>query len=99
VYKLIVQGVPHIFNLEKSVGRTSIAQALDSLGYMKKMLITNKVTTHFFITPFKSTSDILHALPTAFSRIKPFRLSATRRPVISAPADADSSLTRSPVSI
>jgi len=56
-------------NLEKAVGRTSIAQALDSLGYMKKMLITNKVTTHFFITPFKSTSYTLHALPTAFSRI------------------------------
>jgi len=36
---------------------------------MKKMLITNKVTTHFFITPFKSTSYTLHALPTAFSRI------------------------------
>ncbi len=60
------------FNLEKAVGRTFIAQALDSLGYMKKMLITNKVTTHFFITPFKSTSYTLHALPTAFSRFNPF---------------------------
>jgi len=47
-----------------------MAQALDSLGYMKKMLITNKVTTHFFITPFKSIPSTLHALPTAFSRIK-----------------------------
>jgi len=35
--------------LEKAVGHTSIAQALDSLGYMKKMLITNKVTTHFLL--------------------------------------------------
>jgi len=59
--------------LEKAVGRTSIAQALDSLGYMKKMLITNKVTTHFFITPFKSTSYTLHALPTAFSRMICYR--------------------------
>jgi len=36
---------------------------------MKKVLITNKVTTHFFITPFKSIPSTLHALPTAFSRI------------------------------
>ena len=33
-----------------------IAQALNLPGYMKKVLITNKVTTHFFITPFKSIS-------------------------------------------
>jgi len=64
--------------LEKAVGRTSIAQALDSLGYMKKMLITNKVTTHFFITPFKSTYYTLHALPTAFSRMMMERLYPAR---------------------
>jgi len=28
--------------LEKAVGRTHIAQVLDSPGYMKKVLITNK---------------------------------------------------------
>jgi len=64
--------------LEKAVGRTHIAQVLDSLDYMKKVLIphawdfvTNKVTTHFFITPFKSIAYTLHALPTVFSRIIP----------------------------
>ena len=46
-----------------------IAQVLDSPDYMKKVLITNKVTTHFFITPFKSVPYTLHLLPTAFSRI------------------------------
>jgi len=60
--------VKHII-LEKAVGRTHIAQVLDSLDYMKKVLITNKVTTHFFITSFKSIPYTLHALPTAFSRI------------------------------
>jgi len=55
--------------LEKAVGRTHIAQVIDSPGYMKKVLITNKVTTHFFITPFKSIPSTLHALPTAFSRM------------------------------
>jgi len=55
--------------LGKAVGRTHIAQVLDSLDYMKKVLITNKVTTHFFITSFKSIPYTLHALPTAFPRI------------------------------
>jgi len=55
--------------LEKAVASTQIAQPFDLLCYMKKALITNKVTTHFFITPFKSTCYTLHALPTAFSRI------------------------------
>jgi hypothetical protein len=59
-----------ILNLEKAVGRTYIAQALHLPGYMKKMLITNKVTTHFFITPFKLISCTLHALPTAISKLK-----------------------------
>lgn len=58
-----------ILNLEKAVGSTQIAQALDSPGYMKKMLITNEVTSHFFITPFKSISYTLYALATTFSRL------------------------------
>ncbi len=33
------------------------------------MLITNKVTTSFSVTPFKSISYTLHALPTEDSRI------------------------------
>jgi len=57
--------------LEKVVGRTHIVQVLDSLDYMKKVLITNKVTTSFFITSFKSTPYTLHTLPTAFSRMIP----------------------------
>jgi len=34
------------------------------------VLITNKVTTHFFITPFKPISYTLHATPLAGSRYK-----------------------------
>jgi len=34
--------------LESSVGSTHMAQALDSLCYTKKTLITNKVMTIFF---------------------------------------------------
>ncbi len=59
--------------LEKAVGSTHIAQPLDLLGYMKKVLITNEVTTHFFITPFKSISYTLYALPTALSRFNHLR--------------------------
>ena len=36
--------------LEKSVELRKAAQDLDSSSYMQKKLITNKVTTHFFIT-------------------------------------------------
>jgi len=57
--------------LEKAVGRTHIAQVLDSPDYMKKILITNKATTYFFITSFKSIPYTLHTLPTAFSRMIP----------------------------
>jgi len=34
------------------------------------VLITNKVTTHFFITPFKPISYTLHATTLAGSRLK-----------------------------
>jgi murein L,D-transpeptidase YafK len=60
------------FNLKKAVDSTHIAQALNSLGYMKKVLITNEVTTRFFITPFKSISYTLYALPTTLSRFNHF---------------------------
>jgi len=46
-----------------------MAQALDLLCYTKKTLITNKVTASFSVTPFKSTSYTLHALPTEVSRL------------------------------
>ncbi|GEM_PF-403685 len=55
--------------LEKSVGRTHMTQALDPPGYTKKILITNKVTTDFFVTPIESTSYALHVRPTDLSRL------------------------------
>jgi len=55
--------------LEFSIGSTHMAQALDSLCYTEKTLITNKVMTIFSVTPFKSISYTLHALPTEDSRI------------------------------
>jgi len=58
-------------NLESSVGSTHMAQALDSLCKTEKTLITNKVTAIFSVTPFKSISYTLHALPTEVSRMKP----------------------------
>jgi len=36
---------------------------------MKKVIITNKVTTHFCITPFKPISYTLHATTLAGSRL------------------------------
>lgn len=42
--------------LKSAVESRKSAQALDLSSYMKKMLFTNKVTTHFFITLFKSIS-------------------------------------------
>jgi hypothetical protein len=56
-------------NLEKLVGSTHMAQTLNSSSYMKKLLIINKVTSHFFITLSKSISCTLHALPTNLSRL------------------------------
>jgi len=50
-----------VISLDPASVVTHIAQALDLSGYMKKVLITNKVTTHFFITPFKPISYTLHA--------------------------------------
>jgi len=55
--------------LESSVGSTHMAQALDSLCKTEKTLITNKVTTIFSVTPFKSMSYTLHVLPTEVSRM------------------------------
>jgi len=59
-----------IFNLDPASVGTHIAQALDLPGYMKKVLITNKVTAHFFITLFKPISYTLHAPTLAGSRFK-----------------------------
>jgi len=63
--------------LEKAVGRTHIAQAPDSPGYMKKALIINKVTTYFFITSFKSQKGRI-AIWTAANR-PPVRVQRTNR--------------------
>ena len=58
-----------LLNLEKSVGRTHMTQALDPPSYIKKILITNKVTTDFFITLIESICYALHARPTDLSRM------------------------------
>jgi len=52
--KKSVQNASVSFTLEKSVGTRKSAQVLDSPSYMKKVFITNKVTSHFFITLFES---------------------------------------------
>ncbi len=59
-----------LINLEKLAGSRKSAQTPELPGYMKKVLITNKVITHFFITPFKSIADTAFSRPTDFSRIK-----------------------------
>jgi len=46
-----------------------MTQSPNSPSYTKKDLITNKVTTTFFVTLFKSIAHILRALPTNISRI------------------------------
>ncbi len=51
-------------NLEKSVESRKYAQLLDSYSYMKKVLITNKVTSHFFITLSKSITCTSFSRPT-----------------------------------
>jgi len=58
-----------ILNLEKSVDHTHMAQPLDPPSYTKKTLITNKVTTGFFVTLIESISCTLHARPTDLSRL------------------------------
>jgi len=58
-----------ILNLEKPVDRMYIAQPIDPPSYMKKLLITNKVTMHFFITLFESIAYTLHTLSTDPSRL------------------------------
>ncbi len=63
-----------MLNLEKAVESRKSAQATDSSSYMKKVLITNKVTTHFFITLSKSVACTSFSHSTAFSRLKPLLL-------------------------
>jgi len=55
--------------LENTVGSRKSVQAIDSSSYMKKALITDKVTTHFFITLSKSIARTSFSRPTALSRI------------------------------
>ncbi|VAW59296.1 hypothetical protein MNBD_GAMMA08-1347 [hydrothermal vent metagenome] len=50
--------------LEKSVESRKYAQLLDSYSYMKKVFITNKVTSHFFITLSKSITCTSFSRPT-----------------------------------
>ena len=64
-----MRSLPAIIILENAVGSRKSAQPIDSYSYMKKVLITNKVTTHFFITLSKSIACTSFSRPTAFSRI------------------------------
>jgi len=49
--------------------QTAVLPFCDSLCYTEKTLITNKVMTIFSVTPFKSISYTLNALPTEDSRM------------------------------
>ncbi len=55
--------------LESTVERTHMTQTLDPPSVTKKILITNKVTTNFPVTPFESICYTLHARSTADSGI------------------------------
>ncbi len=55
--------------LDKSVELRKSAQVLDSSSYMKKVLITNKVTLHFFITLVKPITCTSFSHLTYFSRM------------------------------
>ncbi len=63
-----------MLSLEKSAGLQNVAQVPGVSGYMKKMLVANKVATHFFITPLKSKARTFSLRWTDFSRLKVFRL-------------------------
>jgi hypothetical protein len=70
IVTVIAEFFEHGFNLENAVGSPKSAQAIDSSSYMKKVLITNEVTTHFFITLSKSIDCTSFSRPTAFSRFE-----------------------------
>jgi len=53
-----------VLNLEKSVESRKYAQLPGSYSYMKKVFITNKVTSHFFITLSKSITCASFPRPT-----------------------------------
>ena len=55
--------------LETAVGSQKSTQALGALTKIKKCLITNKVTTNFFISPCTPIPYASFLRPTAVSRI------------------------------
>ena len=57
-------------NLDPAVKPREIAASTDALGYGKKVLITNKVTTNFFPTPITPLATTLSTSSTAESRLK-----------------------------
>ena len=58
------------FNLKTAVGSRKSAQALGAPGKLKKLLITNKVTTNFFNLPCTPTAYASFSRPTAVFRLK-----------------------------
>jgi hypothetical protein len=61
--------IPLFITLEMAVVSTHLTQPLDSPSIMVKTLITNKVTAIFTMTLGKPIAYVMHALPTAVSRI------------------------------
>jgi len=57
-------------NLERPVETRKSAQIIDFPGAMKKWLIINKVTAHFFITLFESIICTSFSRLTDLSRLK-----------------------------
>ena len=55
--------------LDSAVKPREIAASTDALGYGKKVLITNKVTTNFFPTPITPLATTLSTSFTTESRI------------------------------
>jgi hypothetical protein len=68
IFPLVLVVTTEMMNLKAAVDRTYSAQALDPPCYVKKVLVTNQVTTHFLDMQIESISYTLQARPTAGSR-------------------------------
>ena len=70
-YRLLKRGsASKAFNLESSAGSRKFMQALDAPGKTEKVLITNKVSTHFSVSPCTPISYMPFPRPTEDSRLK-----------------------------
>lgn len=59
-----------LFNLDSAVKPRKIAPSTDAPDYGKNVLITNKVTTNFFLTPITPFASTLSTSSTAESGLK-----------------------------